>query len=194
MICKILTSTNANIFRICPRFYHQYWNAFYDWFILSLCSLQAGFIHRTVRKIRYSRVWYRSRLLLTGKESIHIFPVNRRRQLSFVRGWAESKVIATTFFLNPQIENKNIELKLGRRVSKGRLMNENLKLDEVLCKSFDFLSWSGKTGLFKAIIFRWVLWILCSTLLFFLSFPPNPKTNYERRKVFSIEFVILSPK
>ena len=53
------------------------------------------------------------------------------------------------------MENKNIELELGRRVSKGRLMNnENLKLDEALCKTFDFLSWSGKTGLFKAIIFR----------------------------------------
>ena len=50
--------------------------------------------------------------------------------------------------------NKNIELELGRRVSKGRLINENLKLDEALCKNFDFLSWSGKTGLFKAIIFR----------------------------------------
>ena len=163
--------------------------------MLSLCSIQAGFIHRTVQKIRYSRVWYRSRLLLTGKESIHIFPVNRRRQLlSFVRGWAESKVIATTFLLDPQMENKNIQLELGRRVSKGRLMNENLKLDGTLSKSFDFLSWSGKTGLFKAIIFRWVLWILCSTLLFFLSFPTNPKTNDERREVFSIKFVNLSPK
>ena len=64
------------------------------------------------------------------------------------------RVIALTFFFKPPMENKNIELELGRRVSKGRLMNENLKLDEALCKSFDFLSWSGKTGLFKAIIFR----------------------------------------
>ena len=61
-----------------------------------------------------------------------------------------SQVIAITFFFKPQMENKNIELELGRRVSKGRLMNENLKLDEALCKSFDFLSWSGKTGLFKS--------------------------------------------
>ena len=66
-----------------------------------------------------------------------------------------SQVIAMTFFFKPQMENKNIELELGRRVSKeGRLMNENLKLDEALCKSFDFLSWSGKIGLFKLIIFR----------------------------------------
>ena len=92
------------------------------------------------------------------------------------------------------MENKNIELELGRRVSKGRLMNENLKLDETLCKNFDFLSWSGKTGLFKSdhFMLSFVNFMLYTS--FFLSFPPNPKTNYERRKVFSIKFVILSPK
>ena len=103
------------------------------------------------------------------------------------------KVIATTFFLDPQMENKNIELKLGQQESKGRLMNENLKLDGVLCKSFNFLSWSGKTGLYKAIIFDSVLCMLCSKLLSFFYFPPNPKTNDVRRKVFSIKFVSLSP-
>ena len=41
----------------------------------------------------------RSRLLPTRNESIYIFPVNTRGQLSFVRGWAECKVIATTVFL-----------------------------------------------------------------------------------------------
>ena len=92
------------------------------------------------------------------------------------------------------MENKNIELELGRRVSKGRLMNENLKLDEALCKCFDFLSWSGKAGLFKSDPFFVEFCEFYALHFFFLSFPPNPKTNYERREVFSIKFMILSPK
>ena len=93
------------------------------------------------------------------------------------------------------MENKNIELELGRRVSKeGRLMNENLKLDEALCKSFDFWVGAGKPDyLIKQSFFV----EFCEFMLytsFFLSFPPNPKTNYERKEVFSIKFAILSPK
>ena len=87
-----------------------------------------------------------------------------------------SQVIAITFFFKPQMENKNIELELGRRVSKGRLMNENLKLDEALCKSFDFLSWSGKTGLFKSDPFLVEFCKLYAQHFFFFSlFPQIPK-------------------
>ena len=94
-------------------------------------------------------------------------------------------VIALTFFFKPQMENKNIELELGRRVSKGRLMNENLKLDESLCKNFDFLSWSGKTGLFKSDPFFVEFCELYAQHFFFFSlFPQIPKPIMSVKRYF----------
>ena len=75
------------------------------------------------------------------------------------------------------MENKNIELELGRRVSKGRLMNENLKFDEALCKSFDFLSWSGKTGLFKSDQFFLSFVNIMLYTSFFSLFSPNSQNQ-----------------
>ena len=67
----------------------------YEWLGLFICSWRVGFIHRIVRKVRYSGIWDRSWLLPTRNEYIYIyiFPVNTRGQSSFVRGWAECKVI-----------------------------------------------------------------------------------------------------
>jgi len=85
------------------------------------------------------------------------------------------------------MENKNIELELGRRVSKGRLMNENLKLDEALCKSFDFLSWSGKTGLFKSDPFLVEFCELYAQHFFFFSlFPQIPKPIMSVKRYFPL--------
>jgi len=98
-----------------------------------------------------------------------------------------SQVIAITFFFKPQMENKNIELELGRRVSKGRLMNENLKLDEALCKSFDFLIWSGKTGLFKSDPFFVEFCELYAQHFFFFSlFPQIPKPIMSVKRYFPL--------
>ena len=76
------------------------------------------------------------------------------------------------------MENKNIELKLvGQRKSKGRLMNENLKLDEALCKSFDFLIWSGKTGYLKAIHFLLSFVNFMLNTSFFSLFSPKSQNQ-----------------